>query len=108
LDKDLKLSIRDATEEVAKLIENDGTTWKFIPPATPHLGGIWEAGVKSMKTHLTSKLTFEEFSTVLSRIEACLNSRPITPISSIPTDLKSLTLGQPSTRNSKKENNRRH
>jgi hypothetical protein len=30
LDKDLKLSIRDATEEVAKLIENDGTMYLEI------------------------------------------------------------------------------
>jgi hypothetical protein len=41
LDKDLKLSsyIREATEEVVKLIEDDGATWKFIPP---HIGGIWK------------------------------------------------------------------
>jgi hypothetical protein len=75
-------------DKVLKLpITSHGTTWKLIPTATPHFGGIWEAGVKSMKTHL------EEFSTVLIRIEACLNSRPITPISSNPTDLESLTPG---------------
>jgi hypothetical protein len=39
-------------------------------------------GVKTMKTHLKkmigeSTLTFEEFSTVLSRIKACLNLCPI-------------------------------
>jgi hypothetical protein len=44
-----------------------------------------------------STLTFEELSTVLSRIEACLNYWPITPISSNQTDLESLTLGQPLT-----------
>ena len=53
--------------------------WKFIPERAPHFSGIWESAVKSMKTHLRRivsnvKLTFEEFSTVLAQIEACLNS----------------------------------
>ena len=46
-------------------------TWKFIPQQAPHYGGIWEAAVKSMKTHLKRivgnvKLTFEEFNTLLT------------------------------------------
>ena len=38
-------------------------------------------------------LTFEEMATLVSRIEAILNSRPITPQSSSPHDLNPLTPG---------------
>ena len=58
--------------------------WRFIPERAPHFGGLWESAVKSMKAHLrriTSnvKLTFEEMSTTICQIEACLNSRPLIP-----------------------------
>ncbi|XP_065362054.1 uncharacterized protein LOC135955625 [Calliphora vicina] len=72
--------------------------WKFIPPGAPHMGGLWEAGVKSFKTHLKKllpniKVTFEELSTILARIESCLNSRPLSPASDDPNDLTPLTPG---------------
>ncbi|KAJ8728238.1 hypothetical protein PYW08_016623 [Mythimna loreyi] len=56
-----------------------------------NLVGLWEAGVKSTKHHLkrvigNSTLTFEEMTTLLCQIEACLNSRPIAQISSNPED----------------------
>lgn len=75
-----------------------GVEWKFIPPRSPHFGGLWEAAVKSIKGQLqktlgTASLTYEEMSTILVRIEACLNSRPITPLSNDPSDLSVLTPG---------------
>ncbi|XP_055591351.1 uncharacterized protein LOC129743382 [Uranotaenia lowii] len=57
-------------------------SWEMIPPNAPHMGGIWEAGVKSVKTILKkvtkdARLNFVEFQTLLIRIEALLNSRPL-------------------------------
>lgn len=77
---------------------DDGTEFKFIPPRSPNFGGLWEAAVKSFKKHLRSTignsiLSQDEFVTLLARIEACLNSRPLTPMSADPNDLEVLTPG---------------
>ncbi|UYV64819.1 hypothetical protein LAZ67_3002072 [Cordylochernes scorpioides] len=66
--------------------------WNFIPPYSPHFGGLWEAGIKSVKYHLRrivgkTKLTFEELTTVLTQIEACLNPRPLCLLTDDPEDL---------------------
>lgn len=66
--------------------------------ACAHFGGLWEAGVKSTKHHLRRILgdqtpTYEELTTLLCQIEACLNSRPLCPASEDPSDLNALTPG---------------
>ena len=70
--------------------------WKFIPPISPHFGGLWEENIKIVKNHLSkvigqSILTFEEFCTLLTQVEAIVNSRPISPLSNDPIDLNPLT-----------------
>ena len=62
------------------------------------MGGLWKPGVKSFKQHFKKvaypfKYSFEEFSTLLSNIEACFNSRPICTISEDPADFTALTPG---------------
>jgi len=79
-------------------LTNDGVQWHFIPPTAPHFGGLWEAGIKSLKFHLrrvigSRTLSKAEFATLLCQIEAYLNSRPIAALTDDPSDLSALTPG---------------
>lgn len=74
------------------------TIFKRITPRAPHQGGLWEAAVKSAKGHLKkvigeTVLTYEEMSTVLAEVEACLNSRPLITLRDDPLDQLALTPG---------------
>jgi Family of unknown function (DUF5641) len=79
----------------------DGRTQEQIAIACsegPTFGGLWEAAVKSAKYHLVrivgdTQLTFEEMTTVLAKIEAILNSRPLVAEPSDPEDVNAITPG---------------
>ena len=64
----------------------------------PHFGGLWEAAVKSFKVHLRrvigeARLTYDELTTKLAQVEACLNSTPLTPLPDQADALEVLTSG---------------
>lgn len=99
-DRELNIAYRAALQDPNFLnrTTTDNVSWKFIPPSAPHFGGLWEAGVKSLKCHLrrvlgSHTLTYKEFYTLLCRIEACLNSRPLVALHDSLDDYECLTPG---------------
>ncbi len=74
-------------------------TWTCSPGRAPHIGGLWEATVKSTKSLLkkllgSQSLPVEEYWSVLVDVESILNSRPLCPLNTLPEDgLEVLTIG---------------
>ncbi|XP_077275940.1 uncharacterized protein LOC143904853 [Temnothorax americanus] len=93
-----KMFIQSSQEHqrIAQILQQYCTRWEFNPPGAPHMGGKWEAVVKSVKFHLRrtigeTLLTTEELTTLLTQIEAILNSRPLEPLSDDPENISALT-----------------
>lgn len=89
----------EAKDEIHQFCRDTfGIKWVFIPPRTPHFGGLHEAAVKSAKLHMmkvigSSTLTLFELLTVVAMVESILNSRPLSPLSINPDDGQPLTPG---------------
>ena len=95
----LFLQSTSTTSAVNQYLLTQRVEWETIPERAPHFGGLWKGAVKAAKYHLrwvvgTQRLTYEEFATVACQIESCLNSRPLTTITSHAVDrLSALTPG---------------
>ena len=77
----------EAQRSIHSFLLTNRISWHTIPERAPHFGGLWEAAVKSAKHHLKrvvgqQRLNFEEFTTISSQVEACLNSRPLGALTS--------------------------
>ena len=73
----------DAASTLIKQLGPSAPKWKFSVPLAPWYGGWWERLVGSTKSALRKSLgkcsiTRDELQTVLTEIEACVNSRPLT------------------------------
>jgi transposase InsO family protein len=91
------LKVKAALDKVfPHLAAERNIEWKMIPQGSPHMGGLWESAVKSVKLHMKKTigktlLNFEEMTTFMCDVEAIMNSRPLVAISDDPRDLCALT-----------------
>ncbi|GFY06139.1 integrase catalytic domain-containing protein [Trichonephila clavipes] len=91
-----KNQLKAPDETLVSHFDDEHIDWHFIPARSPNFCGLWESSVKSFKTHLkrvagNSNLTLEEFITLLAEIEAALNSRSLSPLSSDFDDFETLS-----------------
>ncbi|XP_055634192.1 uncharacterized protein LOC129774475 [Toxorhynchites rutilus septentrionalis] len=84
--KELILWMKRVNYECADSVVNSSIKWNFNPPGTPHMGGIWERMVRSVKEAMKAlddgrRLTDEILLTTLAEAEDMVNSRPLTYVS---------------------------
>ncbi|XP_064475733.1 uncharacterized protein LOC135389628 [Ornithodoros turicata] len=77
--------------QVNDYLTHQNITWRYILPGAPWWGGWWERLVRTVKTALRkvlgkTSLGFEELRTVMTEVEAVVNSRPLTYASCSPDD----------------------
>jgi len=77
-------------------LEGHGITWQFIPKRAPWHGGFWERLVGITKQALKKTLgrsfvTLQILETIVVEVEATLNDRPLTYVSSDVADVEPLT-----------------
>lgn len=82
--KELQTALSFMNEQaLAEKFTSESTQWFFNPPSAPHMGGVWERLVRSIKVTLaeiqpTRTPTEELLRTMMLEVENIVNSRPLT------------------------------
>ena len=95
-DRILKRELAKICNDAAPALQRRSLEWKFIPPGTPHYGGVWERMVSLFKKHLKVVLERDPphvdiFNTTIVEIEGIINRRPLTAISASSNDYEAIT-----------------
>ena len=83
-------------DRVHNFLLQRGVKWEFNSPGASGHGGIWERQIRTTRKVLNALLreqllSDEALCTLMCEVEAVINSRPLTPVSSDPEDLEPLT-----------------
>ncbi|XP_058827197.1 uncharacterized protein LOC131687160 [Topomyia yanbarensis] len=81
--RELAVEIKTINRKLASTFTNAETEWVFNPPSAPHMGGVWERKVRSIKDafkslHHARHLNDEELMTFMAEAEIIVNSHPLT------------------------------
>ena len=84
------------SQSLKESLSKQGVNWQFIPKRAPWYGGFWERLIGLTKTTLKKVLgrasvNLTTLQTIIVEIEAILNDRPLTHVSSDVTDEEPLT-----------------
>ncbi|XP_053686221.1 uncharacterized protein LOC128735757 [Sabethes cyaneus] len=90
------VKMKRINQECAEELTSPVTAWHFNPPGTPHMGGIWERMVRSVKEAMRAlmdgrKLTEEVLVTVLAKAADMINRRPLTYLPQTAEETAALT-----------------
>lgn len=95
--RELQLQMRETNEAMALTFTSAQTRWIFNPPSAPHMGGVWERLVRSIKSATNVLLESprnpddETLLTILYEAECMVNSRPLTYVPLESADDEALT-----------------
>ncbi|XP_062558013.1 uncharacterized protein LOC134222885 [Armigeres subalbatus] len=92
----LKEQIKMINDKCGETFTDARTKWSFNPPAAPHMGGVWERMVRSVKETMQAledghKLNDEILLTVLAETVDIINARPLTYMPQGPNECEALT-----------------
>ena len=95
LERELEELRRCETKIHATMLDK-GIEWRFNPPGASNFGGAWERLIRSARATLEAllgqqTLTDELLMTLLCEVEAILNSRPLSVVSSDHRDPRPLS-----------------
>ena len=96
-EKELRLLINEMDQaKIDAYAANNGFEFRFNPPGTPHMGGVFESLIKSAKRAIRAVLKDVEFNdaelqAAFIGAEDLVNSRPLGYQSNDPNDFRTLT-----------------
>ena len=98
-ERELREAVKEMDKDaLAEKLQTENIEWSFNTPSASHHGGIWERLIRSVRSVLAGLMkdcghVFDDegLQTLICEVEAILNTRPITTVSSDPNDIEALT-----------------